>query len=267
VAPARDIGQWVETIAGEALATRGRLLEAIERTAASIPPLGERSGTESPILPSGQLFRGGPEARRDRSDPQESGPRPRSEPGASRGAGPSDNPLPYDVTLPQAARESRWPPQRPASSSQTMPAVGRGPGSGGLVRPPDATPQGGPTSSQEPGSGPHTPRGSGPHTAPSSGPYADQGGELGLDFSRPSHVPRPRPAFRPSMQEEDTSATRASLRERLESPLKLVALGVVISVLDWAAREYTASLPIRPSWFAETLVILGVLWAAVRVFF
>jgi eukaryotic-like serine/threonine-protein kinase len=243
VAPARDIGQWVEAIAGEALATRARLLEAIERAAASIPPPGERSSVEG--LPAGHVPRGIPEARRDRSDPQESGPRPTSEPGSSRSAFTDDDPLPFDRAAPSPRSD------RPASSSQTMPAVGR------RTSPPLSDPD--PTSELAP---------------PSSGARAAPGAEVGNDdllarMSSPPGAPRPRPQLRPPVriQDDDTNAARTSLRERLDAPLKLVAIGVVISVLDWAAREYTASLPIRPSWFAEALVIAGVIWAAVRVFF
>jgi serine/threonine-protein kinase len=245
VAPARDIGQWVQLIAGEALATRARLVEAIEQADTSAAPPLESSSAERAIVPSspsgGLLL-----PRRDRSDPQDSGPRPRSEPGSSRLA-------PGSVPPPRDSRVPPRPSDKPAGWSKTMPAVGIPPAPGRDPLP-------------DPSAGPHAPPGPSPYVAPPD--------DLNLGGPAPQLTPgwevapRPRPPVRPMrVMDEDTSAARATLRERLETPLKVVAVGVAISALDWAAREYTSTLPIRPAWFAEALVIIGVLWAVVRVFF
>jgi eukaryotic-like serine/threonine-protein kinase len=84
-----------------------------------------------------------------------------------------------------------------------------------------------------------------------------------LDVAAPGPPPqRPRRIPIPVEPEADHLV---SLRERLETPLKVVAAGVVVALVDMAVRQYTASLPVRPLWVAEVLVVVGVLWALARV--
>lgn len=66
---------------------------------------------------------------------------------------------------------------------------------------------------------------------------------------------------------EDRFRAQDALREHLEWPVRVIAAGVGISLLDWAVRDFTAELPIRPIRLAELLVSAGVVWAIARVFF
>ena len=63
----------------------------------------------------------------------------------------------------------------------------------------------------------------------------------------------------------DPGRATLSLREKLETPLKVVVVGVVVSLADVAVRQFTAAWPVRPIWIAEGLVVIGVLWALARV--
>jgi hypothetical protein len=90
--------------------------------------------------------------------------------------------------------------------------------------------------------------------------------------------PDPRAAYRPVAQRAsrrpqafapvpvNDGVERVSLRERLDAPLKVVALGLVLSLVDVVIRQMEIQLPVRPIWIAEVLVVLGMLWALFRVF-
>ena len=65
------------------------------------------------------------------------------------------------------------------------------------------------------------------------------------------------------IQDEDDD--RGSLRERLAWPVRLLVLGVALSLVDFALRQAEVTLPFRPIWAAEILVVVGVVWAFVRV--
>jgi hypothetical protein len=80
------------------------------------------------------------------------------------------------------------------------------------------------------------------------------------------HEARPVAArARPIPVRAEPERPAVSLREKLETPLKVVVAGVVISLADVAVRQYTAAWPVRPIWIAEGLVVIGVLWALARV--
>ena len=63
----------------------------------------------------------------------------------------------------------------------------------------------------------------------------------------------------------DEDDDRGSLRERLAWPVRLLVLGVALSLVDFALRQAEVTLPFRPIWAAEILVVVGVIWAFVRV--
>ncbi len=215
LAPAREIGRWVEAMAGDALAARAQLLERIERTAAisAATPLAPSSmawlAQDEALLPTSPSARSGVEIRPGTMGGVATLPEPRS-----------------DVGL---RDESRPISSRPLSSRP---------------RPPP----------RPPASRPPVPMGGTPNT-PAVAPLT------------PTPLAPPLRAHRIPTRAVDPADAERSLRERLEPPLKVVALGVVLSVVDVVVRPYTESLalPVRPLLIAEILVVVGVLWALARV--
>jgi serine/threonine-protein kinase len=82
------------------------------------------------------------------------------------------------------------------------------------------------------------------------------------DALAPPVVPVRAMPVRPSRAVE---APTESLGARLAAPLKVIAVGVVLTLADIATRSLTASLPFRPAWIANVLVVVGVVWALVRL--
>jgi hypothetical protein len=106
-----------------------------------------------------------------------------------------------------------------------------------------------------------------PPSRPSVAPRAVADGQGGaLQSSNPLATPPPaaRPRRVPIPIPVDQER-HISLRERLETPFKVVAAGVVLSLVDAAARPYLGDFPVRPLWLAEILVVVGVLWALARM--
>ena len=234
LAPAREIGAWVASLAGDTLAARAKLIEAIEQAVAAPSTAGENTRVRSLRA---LLETSSPDARAEPLPEQgsflDSGPRPR------------EAPVPMPIGLPSS------PPPRMDEgvfgNEPTMPgqASDEPPRSD---RPPPPLPVAPPSSRSMPL----------PVLPPSSRD------ETPL-FDRPAPPARSRRVPHRIQPAEMDEIDRASLRERLERPLQLVAAGVVLSLVDWAAREYTVALPVRPLWLAEILVVVGVVWAFARL--
>ena len=281
LAPAREIGRWVESLAGETLAARAKLLEALEQSvsasaaSASVPalaatpaadadsfldellesepplralpmpmPVGLPSSIPPPMGMSEEIFGVEPTSPariRNRAEPPPSEPPARPLPIA-----PPPRPLPIAASkapdlLPPKAPPPRPPPPPPAKAAPPPP-------------PPKAAPPA-PPAKAAPSVPPPAPLPK-PAVVPPSA--TDEPPLFDPAPSRPQRPPR-------RVQPEDQGLDRASLRERLEKPLLLVAAGVVLSLVDTAVRAYTASLPVRPLWLAEILVVVGVIWAFARL--
>jgi serine/threonine-protein kinase len=261
VAPPREIAEWVESMAGAALAQRARLLESIERTGAAPPTSGERTRIEGlrPTLPapppSADIFELSPLA------PPESGSAPRPAPipilGALRA---EDRPgLGYDLTMPQKGRSDRPPSTLPPSTPR--------PARSAFDEQPAAA-EPAPRPALPVAADSHTPASSGPTAAdPSTLPSAPDPASSKSNPARPPRDlsrPHQRTAIRPVVNEDE--AERTALFEKLQWPIRLVLAGVVVSLADFGLRQLDLPLPIRPIWVAEVLVVVGVIWAFVSLF-
>ncbi len=236
---------------GETLAARRQLLERIERESAE-------SGADDPVRSGpGLPFAATLDSSNDLRLPVESGLRPRS-------AAPTS----YEATLPQAGTSDPFlsaPATTRMPSSPVLPlqpfSMGDTPGPGTPETPGPAQAPADPAGKGEPFSPldadlrpPSDPRppsdGIGASRAPSD-PLADGSGQPARVHRIPVHI---------EPQEE-----QISLRERLETPLKVVAAGVLLSVADPLARPFLTGVPVRLLWVAEILVVVGVLWAIGRL--
>ena len=206
LAPAREIGRWVEALAGTALADRSELLERIERAQAGAPEERIRvPGLET------SWIQNDPTVDESGGESGVSGTRSVGFP-VFQGLSATPSPLP----------PASYPPHPLAATLPALPASA----------PPSAPPSAKPPAS--------------PLQPPAEPPPA----------ARPYRIP---------VRTAGALDAERTLRERLEAPLRVVALGVVLSVVDVAVRPFTASLPFRPLWIAEILVVAGVLWALARV--
>jgi serine/threonine-protein kinase len=261
LAPAREIGEWVASLAGETLAARAKLLESIEQAVAASPTSGENTridGLRALLLraPSPALSK---ELALEQGSFLDSGPRPKEEPIPMPLGLPSTPPprmgeelFGVDATLPQPTRSDAPPPEPSEPSGPPLPVAPR------VARsvPPAAKSVPPAAKSVPPAARPAAPE-------PTIVPPSARENEPPL-FDSPA-ARRPRPPRRIGPPQPMDGLDRASLKERLEKPLQLVAVGVGLSLVDWAVRELTVSLPVRPIWLAEILVVVGVVWAFARL--
>jgi serine/threonine protein kinase len=264
IASQRETARWVESLSGEMLGARTQLLSYIEKNATALLA-GAGAKTTSPGTPEQPSIQSEQRAKPTPSrDEPASGTVPRAPAEPALGT-PRPEGLACDDTTPKnpkpgygagGAASGKRDSERPGaplpiagSQAVSLPIAG-----GQAVPLPIAGAQAGPRAAPLGGMDPigELPLGSGRGPAEARPPD-------GLQVARPRPIPRP-------IAEPTTADHHASLRERLEWPIRLVAAGVVISLLDWAVREYTAALPVRPMWIASALVIVGVVWAFARVF-
>jgi serine/threonine-protein kinase len=282
VAPARQVADWVEGMAGAALATRAHVLEAIESALANVPAGGEATrieGLRATLSAMGlpretEEVDSGREASGADSPKLRSGsvPRPGGREGAfpidTWGSGPASDPPaqgPLDATNPQGG-EPLGPPLPVAPGRALpdddlvpglLPALGvRGPSTPLPPRP--AEPSAGPTTLPSP-------------PAPAEAAPAEAGSDPLADATRSARpaptandgVVRRRPI--PIRGEPDAAIDRGSLRAKLGLPITLVVVGVLVSLADVGLRMAGISFAFRPIWVAEVLVIVGVVWAFVAL--
>ena len=241
----REIGAWVASLAGDTLATRAKLLESIEQAVSATSSSGENTRIQGlRALLDARSQDGARELLLEQGSFLDSGPRPKEAPTPMPVGLPSSPPptmggemFGNDLTMPGHLSDAS-PPSVPV------------PGPPLPVAPPPAKPT--PLSVAPPAAKPMTL----PITPPLS---QDEAPLFDPSPARPRRAPR---QIQPAQTE---GLDRASLRERLERPLQLVAAGVALSLVDWAVREYTVALPVRPIWLAEILVVVGVIWAFARL--
>jgi serine/threonine-protein kinase len=95
---------------------------------------------------------------------------------------------------------------------------------------------------------------------------ADPGSDLLAPPAGGAQMPAPAPVRpRPIPLRIEPEEEPISLRDRIETPLKVIAAGVLLSVADPLLRPFLGGVPIRPLWVAEVLVVVGVLWVAARL--
>jgi serine/threonine-protein kinase len=252
LAPQREIAQWVEKLAGAELAARAQVVEALERAVAASPSGGESTRIEGLRASAGLDALTRRETSLDRllDASLESGPRPKAAPVPLPGGVPVlADPFAFDVTMPQKVRSERPPPEvAPPPASAARPAAPKPPSprdeaallaKAGVPPLPEPAP-------------------------PSASPLSLQGAPSSRTESPSGRVHRipVRSGAHPLADDDD----RASLRERLEWPIRLVAAGVILSLADVIVRQADVALPLRLIWLAEVLVVAGVLWAFVRLF-
>jgi hypothetical protein len=81
----------------------------------------------------------------------------------------------------------------------------------------------------------------------------------------PIEPPAPRAAVRIRPIAAEPEEPPLSLRERLETPVKIVAAGILLAFADPVLRPFLGGIPIRPLHVAEVLLVAGVIWIAVRL--
>jgi serine/threonine-protein kinase len=278
VAPARQVADWVEGMAGAVLAARARVLETIEQALANVPAGGEatrldglRATLSAMTLPreleEADSGRGGSGA--SSREPSSSGPlRPVSgavsKPGGREGA--------VDATMPQGSEGPPLPvaPVRPQPDEGLVPGLAalgvRGPSTPLPPRPvdpraadPHARPSVPPTTLPSPGA-PAAPEAA-PGAAPK--PLSDGARAARSAPSGEGGVVRRRPI--PIRGEPEGGIDRASVRAKLALPTYVVVVGVLISLADVGLRTAGLTFAFRPIWAAEVLVIVGVVWAFVAL--
>ncbi len=250
LAPSREIARWVEGMAGATLNARTQLLERIERAAAGLAlPAAVEDVRTSAVHPLAATYDLG-----ERGLAAQSGTRSRPPPVPGLSSEPPRARTPVASSYPPVPGAPSDPPRvrTPVSSPYPLLDELREPARTVLDPTPPAPPR---TSTPAPQ----------PYFNPEPRPISDPQGPARPSSNPLEAAPSPPRARRipiPVQTEEDH---HVSLRERLEAPLKVVAVGVVLSVVDAALRPYLDSLPLRPLWLAEILVVAGVLWALARM--
>ncbi|MFT3775127.1 MAG: protein kinase [Minicystis sp.] len=318
VAPAREIAEWVESMANPALAQRAKLLESIERALSAPPTSSERARIEGLLkasVPPAANKASVPPAANKASVPPAADKAGEPSTGSGPHAKPAPIPIPgalsadeqsdlpgVDTTMPSKGR-SLPPPSKEETSSpgkdsapRPLPIV-----AAPIVAAPTASPVAAPLDIglmlRSPAEPDHDGAARGPiprapaepdRDAATRGPIPRAPAEAGHDeaargplprapaeplpnsLEPAAGAPRPRDASRPyrrpiQVTGGDTDEDHSGLKERLAWPIRLVLAGVVVSLADFALRQFIV-LPIKPIWFAEVLVVVGVIWAFVGVF-